>query len=179
MNCIKVCPRGLSPSRAIEKIRLMMARIRFERYNRHQTNLKIYPMEVKPPIIVSSLDLERLERLLESKSLKRLPGIDALREELDRATVVEPAEIPSGVVTMNSTARFIDAETGATFELTLVYPEAAGSSDKVSILAPVGSALLGLSVGQSISWQVPGGRRLELRVLEVVSQPEAQGQFHR
>lgn len=136
-------------------------------------------MERKPAIIVSSLDLERLERLLESESCRRLPGIDALREELARATVVEPTEVPPGVVTMNSTARFIDDSAGATFELTLVYPEAGGSSEKVSILAPVGSALLGLSVGQSISWQVPGGRRLQLRVLEVVSQPEAHGQFHR
>lgn len=136
-------------------------------------------MKRKPPIIVSSLDLERLERLLESGPYRQLPGIGALREELGRATVVEPTEVPPGVVTMNSTVRFIDDSTGTKFELTLVYPEAGGAPDKVSILAPVGSALLGLSVGQSISWQVPGGRRLELRVLEVVSQPEAMGQFHR
>jgi regulator of nucleoside diphosphate kinase len=136
-------------------------------------------MENKPPIIVSSLDLERLEHLLESDSYRRLPGIPALLEELGRATVVEPTAIPAGVVTMNSTVRFIDDSTGATYELTLVYPEAAGASDRVSILAPVGSALLGLSVGQSISWQVPGGRRLALRVLEVIAQPEAMGQFHR
>lgn len=90
-------------------------------------------MEGKPPIIVSSLDLERLERLLESESFKRLTGIDVLREELDRAMVVELAEVPPGVITMNSTARFIDDATGATFELTLVYPKAAGSSDKVSL----------------------------------------------
>ena len=131
-------------------------------------------MENKPPIIISSTDLERLEQLLVSVSGKALPGIDALREELDRANVVEPAEVPPHVVTMNSTVRFVDDTSGATLELTLVYPEAAGSSGNVSILAPVGSALLGLSVGQSISWQVPGGRKLELRILEVVSQPEAQ-----
>lgn len=136
-------------------------------------------MENQPPIIVSTLDLERLERLLDSGRYSRLPGIDALRKELDRATIVEPNEIPRGVVTMNSTVRFVDDATGSEFELTLVYPEAGGPENSVSVLAPAGSALLGLSVGQSISWQVPGGRRLQLRILEVVYQPEALGQFHR
>jgi regulator of nucleoside diphosphate kinase len=136
-------------------------------------------MEDQPPIIVSSLDLERLDRLLDSGPYKNVPGIDALRNELDRATVVEPTAVPPGVVTMNSTVRFVDDATGSKFELTLVYPEAAGSSDKVSVLAPVGNGLLGLSVGQSIFWQVPGGRKLQLRVLEVVAQPEALGQYHR
>jgi regulator of nucleoside diphosphate kinase len=136
-------------------------------------------MEHQPPIIVSRLDLERLDRLLDSASYKNVPGIDALRNELDRATVVEPTAVPPGVVTMNSTVRFVDDSTGSKFELTLVYPEAAGLPDKVSVLAPVGSGLLGLSVGQSIFWQVPGGRKLQLRVLDVVAQPEAMGQYHR
>jgi regulator of nucleoside diphosphate kinase len=136
-------------------------------------------MEAQPPLTVSSLDVVRLERLLESEAYRKLPGMDALRSELERATVVEPAEVPPGVVTMNSTVRFVDDDTRSTFELTLVYPENSGASDKVSILAPVGSALLGLSVGQSIAWQVPGGRRLQLRVLEVVHQPEAAGQLLR
>lgn len=136
-------------------------------------------MENQPSIIVSRLDLERLELLLEADAYRRLPGIDALRSELDRATVVEPSEVPPEVVTMNSTVRFIDESTASKYELTLVYPEASGAADKVSILAPVGSALLGLSVGQSIFWQVPGGRRLQLRVLEVVRQPEAMGHHHR
>ncbi len=135
--------------------------------------------ENQPPIVISSLDLERLERLLDSTAYKQLPGIDAFRNELERATIVEPTKIPPGVVTMNSTVQFVDDSTGSKFELTLVYPEAAGSSGKVSVLAPVGSGLLGLSVGQSIFWQVPGGRKLQLRVLDVVAQPEAMGQYHR
>ena len=69
--------------------------------------------------------------------------------------------------------------TGNRHELTLVYPDGAGAPGTVSILAPTGSALLGLSVGQSIAWQVPGGRKLQLRVLEVVRQPEAEGEYHR
>jgi regulator of nucleoside diphosphate kinase len=135
--------------------------------------------EKQPPIVVSSLDLQRLERILESGQFRHMPGIDALRHELDRATIIEPAEMPPGVVTMNSRVRFVDDSSGSEFELTLVYPEASGQPGTVSVLAPVGSALLGLAVGQSISWQVPGGRRLQLRILEVVYQPEAEGDLHR
>jgi regulator of nucleoside diphosphate kinase len=80
---------------------------------------------------------------------------------------------------MNSTVLCRDELTMSEYELTLVYPDAVNQSDRVSILAPVGSALLGLSVGQKISWQVPGGRILQLHVLEVRYQPEAQGEFHR
>ncbi|HJV73437.1 MAG TPA: nucleoside diphosphate kinase regulator [Noviherbaspirillum sp.] len=133
----------------------------------------------QPPVTVSTLDLERIEALLEAGPYKKLPGIEALQTELDRANVVEPQEIPAGLVTMNSTVVFIDEATSAQHQLTLVYPGADNPPDAVSVLAPVGSALLGLSVGQSISWQVPGGREVRLRVLDVINQPEASGQYHR
>jgi regulator of nucleoside diphosphate kinase len=136
-------------------------------------------MENQPAIIMSALDWERLNNLLVSPEYRRLPGIDALRAELDRATIVEPSDVPPGVVTMNSTVRFRDDASHAEYELTLVYPDARGGANSVSILAPVGSALLGLSVGQSISWRIPGGRELQVRVLAVVRQPEAEGEFHR
>lgn len=133
----------------------------------------------QPPIIVSTLDRQRIEHILSAPGRRPMPGIDALSEELDRADIVEPVDMPSNVVTMNSTVRFADEASGGEFELTLVYPEASGEPGTVSVLAPVGSALLGLSVGQSISWQVPGGRLLRLRILEVVYQPEARGEYHR
>jgi regulator of nucleoside diphosphate kinase len=132
-----------------------------------------------PPITVTTLDLERIENLLESEARRRLPGVDALRHELERANVIEPGEVPPGLVTMNSTVRCRDESTMSEYELTLVYPNAANQPDRVSILAPVGSALLGLSVGQKISWQVPGGRNVQLHVLEVRYQPEAESAFHR
>ena len=132
-----------------------------------------------PPIIVSSLDYDRIEQLLESDLAHGLPGVDALEQELRRASVVEPRDMPAGVVTMNSTVRFEDVKTGSQHALTLVYPKGAGAPDTISVLAPAGSALLGLSVGLSIAWPMPGGRTLELRILEVISQPEAEGQFHR
>lgn len=136
-------------------------------------------MSSQPAITVSSLDLQRIERVLRAQSVRHLPGVDALQAELDRANVVEPVDMPPGIVTMNSTVRFCDDATGNRHELTLVYPDGAGAPGTVSILAPTGSALLGLSVGQSIAWQVPGGRKLQLRVLEVVRQPEAEGEYHR
>ncbi|HEX7914306.1 nucleoside diphosphate kinase regulator [Rudaea sp.] len=136
-------------------------------------------MTSAPAITVSSLDLERLNDLVDSGKYASVPGMDALRRELDRAKVVEPSEVPPNVVTMNSVVRCLDEANNAGYELSLVYPHAAGVPGSVSVLAPVGSALLGLSVGQSIAWQVPGGRTLNLKVLEIVRQPEAMGEYHR
>lgn len=131
-------------------------------------------MPEEPQIILSSQDLDRLERLVDSTSPQYAPGLDALRRELDRALVVEWDEIPPDVITMNSTARFIDDASGRQYELTLVYPDDTHMTQgTVSVLAPIGSALLGLAVGQSIEWQIPGGRTLHLRVLAVTYQPEA------
>lgn len=125
------------------------------------------------PIILTERDYERIDALL-TGGVKDLPGIQVLRDELQRAEVVLPDEIPPDVVTMNSRVRFENIATGKQAELTLVYPQDVdGNPDKVSILAPVGSALLGLSVGQTIEWQMSGGSTLKLRVLEVRDQPEA------
>lgn len=135
--------------------------------------------EHSPPITVSSLDLVRLEQLLNMRVYQHLPGREALQSELDRADVVEPQAMPADVVTMNSTVRFMDEEAHTQHELTLVYPDEARPFETVSILAPIGSALLGLSVGQTMVWQIPGGRRSRLKILEVPYQPEAAGHFHR
>lgn len=135
-------------------------------------------MEVMPPIIMSSLDQARLELLLESNTYRNLSGVDLLSREIERAKVLEPREVPPDLVTMNSTIRFIDDSNDSEFELTLVYPKDAGAEKTISVLAPIGSALLGLSVNQSISWEVPGIKKAQLRVLEVTRQPEALGQFH-
>lgn len=132
-----------------------------------------------PPITITQRDFGRLERLLETEPVRALPGSSMLREELNRASVVKPEEIGSDIVTMNSTVRFVDEQANSAYQLTLVYPDQAGTPGSVSIFAPVGSALLGLSVGQTITWQVPGGRQLNLRVVSVINQPESQLQYHR
>ncbi|HEX5340075.1 MAG TPA: nucleoside diphosphate kinase regulator [Gammaproteobacteria bacterium] len=131
-------------------------------------------MEQTPSIHVTERDFDSLEHLLDSPAVRGLRGIEALCQELHRAHIVASDKVPADVITMNSTARFADETSGTVHELTLVYPqEANGTTGRVSITAPVGSALLGLSVGQTIEWQVPGGRKLRLKVLEVVQQPEA------
>ncbi|NLO79060.1 MAG: nucleoside diphosphate kinase regulator [Xanthomonadaceae bacterium] len=131
-------------------------------------------MVTQPNIIVTRNDLERLEELLSSAAAKGLPGVDSLWQELERAEVVSAKDVPPGVVTMNSTVQFVEEGTGKTHEMTLVYPhEIDGTPGKVSILAPVGSALLGLSEGQTIEWSRPGGGTIKLRVVRVLYQPEA------
>lgn len=138
------------------------------------------PSAITPPIIVSSRDANRLEQLLDSPALRRHPAAVALTEELNRAEVLSPEKIPAGVVTMHSTVECEDEMTGDRHTLTLVYPnEANVGTGHVSILAPVGSALLGLSLGQSIDWAAPNGRKLRLRVIAVHHQPETSGDFHR
>ncbi|MFT3761750.1 MAG: nucleoside diphosphate kinase regulator [Pseudoxanthomonas sp.] len=133
-----------------------------------------------PSLIVSRRDFDRLEALLDSPALRRHPAALALMDELNRAEVMPPEKIPDTVVTMNSTVDCIDEIGGERHRLTLVYPnEADVEKGRVSVLAPVGSALLGLSVGQTIDWEAPGGRRLRLRVTAIEYQPEASGSFLR
>ena len=136
-------------------------------------------MNTRPKIVISSLDAERLERLLESLPEGAFPGREALEAELLRADVVDPKQIPPTVVTMNSTVRF-RVESAEDFNLTLVYPkDVDASGEKISVLAPVGSALLGLSQGDEIEWPKPGGGMLKVRIEEVTYQPERAGEFHR
>lgn len=137
----------------------------------------------KPQIIVNELDLARIEKLLSAPQYEDLETADALIEELERAEVLPPRQIPPGVVTLNSRVRFVDLSTGRESEKTLVYPGAVGglggAADALSILAPIGCALLGLSEGQEIDWLLPRGTRARLRVEKVLYQPEAAGEFHR
>ncbi len=131
-------------------------------------------------IILTSVDFDRLEALLDSLPKNAFPGRAELRAELERAEVVSPDRIPPNVVTMNSTVRFTIAESGETFRLTLVYPKDVGTdADRISVLAPVGSALLGLAVGDELQWPRPGGGVSTVRVDEVVYQPERSGELHR
>ena len=136
----------------------------------------------RPPLLVSRLDAERIEALLEQPQYSGL-NTRALQDELARAEIAEPAQMPADVITMNSIARVRveDRELGNhEHELTLVYPrDADGGADKVSILAPVGSALLGLRIGDAIDWPLPGGRSARLQVLSIRFQPEAAGELHR
>ena len=133
-------------------------------------------MNAQPPIIITRVDLQRLERLLDSLE-EYGPGAEALEQELARAQVVGHDEVPAGVVTMNSRVFCRDEGSGKEYHLTLVYPQDAGPAGTVSVLAPVGSALLGLTVGQHIDWPTPAGKLIQLTLLAVEYQPEAAGQY--
>ncbi|MFQ3205776.1 MAG: regulator of nucleoside diphosphate kinase [Pseudoalteromonas tetraodonis] len=142
--------------------------------------IKDIKLNTKPEIIISSLDADRLYALMESLPANSFAGEKELEAELGRANIVEPHEVPSTVVTMNSTVNFVVESTGEEFTLTLVYPKNIDSSgNKISILAPVGSALLGLSQGDQIEWPKPGGGLITVTIKEVTYQPERAGELHR
>ncbi|MDE2248192.1 MAG: nucleoside diphosphate kinase regulator [Xanthomonadaceae bacterium] len=137
-------------------------------------------MTNRPEIIISTLDADRLDALMGSLPDGAFMGRAELEAELATARLVEPKEMPPTVVTMNSTVRFVVESSSEEFELTLVYPRDVDSSGKtISILAPVGSAMLGLSQGDAIEWPKPGGGMLRVQVKEVTYQPERCGEFHR
>ena len=130
----------------------------------------------EPTITVSTLDLARLERLLDLPAYQDQDAALRLSDELGRALVLPPAEMPNDVVTMNSTVVCVEEIGGKEHRLTLVYPKMAeAAAGRVSVLAPIGAALLGLSVGQSIDWAAPGRAPLRVRVAEISYQPEAAG----
>ena len=127
-------------------------------------------------IFITEEDMERLQYLLDpaGRLLSRdQEHLETLEEELDRAKVVSPSQIPKDVVTMNSKVRVRNMDTGNDATYTLVFPRDADiAQGKISVLAPIGTAILGYRVGDVIEWRVPGGRR-RLRVEEVLYQPEA------
>ena len=137
-------------------------------------------MSREQPILITSQDMQRLQRLVDVHARGRNAQVlEDLDEELARAVVVSQEEIPPDVVTMNSRVVFEDERTGRRREVSLVYPHQADSVDKVSVFAPVGAALLGLSVGQSIDWPLPENRNVRLRIVSVIYQPEAAGDLDR
>lgn len=137
-------------------------------------------MKIAPAIVISSLDALRLSNLLESLPRNAFPGREDLEAELARADVVDPKSVPPTVVTMNSSVRFHVESSTDEFELTLVYPgDVKEDGSTISILAPVGSALLGLSQGDEIEWPKPGGGVMRVRIGEVTYQPERSGEYQR
>ncbi|EKO3982706.1 nucleoside diphosphate kinase regulator [Vibrio fluvialis] len=135
-------------------------------------------MSTNHTIVVSTLDMDRISALLEQMP-KLSPELEKLEDELDRATIKEPQEMPDNVVSMNSTVRFKFLGKEEIIQKNLVYPNEVKSNDDISIFAPVGSALLGLAAGQTLTWPMPGGAEKTIEILEVVYQPEREGDFSR
>ena len=132
-------------------------------------------------IYITDYDMTRLQELIvEAKQLDRRGNeyLESLETELSRAVLVAPAAIPANAVTMNSKVRLIDLDTQEEMVYTLVFPnEADLAQGKISVLAPIGTAMLGYRVGDTFAWQVPEGIR-KFQVLEVLYQPEAAGDYH-
>jgi regulator of nucleoside diphosphate kinase len=133
-------------------------------------------------IYVTELDRQRLEKLIELIGERsRVTNHEYLRRlehELERAETVAPADVPADVITMRSKVRLRDLDTDEEMVYTLVFPtEANFDEGKISILAPVGTAMLGYRVGSRIEWEVPSGRRT-LKVEELLYQPEAAGDYN-
>ena len=125
-------------------------------------------------IIVTDTDLQRLLSVVDHNAT---PTAEELEAELHRAQVVEQRAVPADVVTMNSELIYEDCATKARRQIKLVYPKDADAAQgRISVLAPIGSALLGLRIGQTIAWRVPNGTK-HIRVVEICYQPEASGDY--
>ncbi len=126
-------------------------------------------MKQNPSLVISHEDFKSIMQLLPQSA-----GNPAhlLEEELGRAQLVPFSELPEDRVNMNSQVTFKDMDTGKESNITLVYPhEANAEKNCISILAPIGSALIGLRVGQEIEWPVPSGKKRIVKVTSVV-QPD-------
>jgi len=134
-------------------------------------------------IHVTVADMARLRGLIHDASVSVAarpannldrPYLDRLADELDRAVVVRPEDVPPDVVTMNSRVRLRDGV--RTWIMTLVFPDRADAEDgRISVLAPLGAAVLGTRVGDRVEFRVPGGGQRSCDVMSVLYQPEALG----
>jgi len=132
-------------------------------------------------VSITQFDLKRLEELLavagefnyrDRKDLKRL------LEELRRGELVDSREVASTVVTMNSRVRLRDLDTDEQMEYTLVFPKDSDiETGRISVMSPIGTAILGYSVGDTIEWTVPAGKR-RIKVEALPYQPEAAEDYH-
>ena len=136
----------------------------------------------KRTIIISDADRGRLEALIDSARMDsrvREDYLAALEGELSRARVVPAGKVPPDVVTMNTRLKLRDLDSGQDMVFTLVFPsDADAEQGKISVLASIGTAVLGFRRGDAFEWRMPGRVR-RLRVEEVLYQPEAAGDYHR
>lgn len=131
-------------------------------------------------IYITDSDMQHLQKLLEGAhrwNQRDREYLEDLQDELDRAILVSSLKVPPDIVTMNSEIRVKDLNTGKEMTIHLVFPsEADYEQGKISIMAPIGTALIGYGVGDTVEWKVPAGTR-RLKIEEVLYQPEAAGQY--
>lgn len=132
-------------------------------------------------IYITKYDADRLSDIINGKGLPEgtePESLENLKNELTRARIVDPADIPPDVITMNSRVCLEDLETGEDEAYTLVFPDQADlEQGRISVLAPVGVGMLGYRIGDIFTWKVPQGE-CQYRVKEITYQPEAAGDYH-
>ena len=132
-------------------------------------------------IFVTAHDKRRLEELLAVGSTvnhRDRNDLKSLRDELGRGQVLKSKDVPPDVVTMNSRVRLVDLDDGSEMEVQLVFPDMADiAHGHLSVLSPVGTAILGYREGETVAWKVPDGER-HLRIDRILYQPEAAGDYH-
>ncbi|WP_231881732.1 nucleoside diphosphate kinase regulator [Anaerosporomusa subterranea] len=137
-------------------------------------------MNVSRKIYITEADLGKLEKLINAAkefSTGKKEYLEKLELELAWANVVLPTAVPDNVITMNSKVLLRDLDYGDEMTYTLVYPDDADlAQDKISVLAPIGTAILGYRAGDDVEWEVPNGI-VRLRVEKILYQPEAAGNF--
>lgn len=129
-------------------------------------------MNTKPmnELIISKTDYLNITQLIEQT---HSPAAEALEEEISRARIVELIDLPVDAVSMNAIVTFSDADSAEAKTVQLVYPQHADINQlKISILSPVGSALIGLSPGGTIEWPIPQGKFRRLKVIAVEQPPQ-------
>lgn len=126
------------------------------------------PRKRNPKVVINADDLAHLEGLADGM-MRRHPALaDRLFEEIGRARVVAPAKMPANVVSMGSTVTYRDETTGQEKSVTLVYPEEADITQlRVSVMTPIGVALLGLAEGASFYWDTRENQRRMLTIIKV------------
>jgi regulator of nucleoside diphosphate kinase len=128
------------------------------------------------PISITEQDAAHLRRLLDSSLAQKETDAESLKRlehELDRAQIVSQPDLPADAIAMNSTVELEDLSDGEILTCTLVYPEQAdGASGRISILAPLGMAMLGYRVGDTFEWPVPNGT-IRVRVRRLIELPDA------
>lgn len=131
-------------------------------------------------IFITEFDLNRLRLVIADEKAARgsKKHLQGLEEELERAILVDSKDVPADVVTMNSRVRLKEMGSGEEMSIQLVFPQDADiKQNRISILAPVGTAVIGFRVGDVVDWEVPSGTR-KFKIEEILYQPEASGDFH-
>jgi regulator of nucleoside diphosphate kinase len=172
------CSDMTCPPESGSEIALRIGRLGRHLNKRLDREYRECPAMKNRQIIITAEDYEQLEALLKSRVVRVVNGsdrLDELQTELGRAQIIPQDDVPRDVVTMNSTVSLRDLGTNEVETYTLVFPECADiANHKLSVLAPIGTAVLGYRLGDEFRWRVPGGWRT-LKIEQVIFQPGRDG----